>query len=371
MERKYVYGIIQADQRSAFETPGVGGSSAYTIAQDGLGCLLSDYRGREFAALSKEELVRCLLAHQAVVEKAMERHAVLPVKFGTILSDDDEVRAFISQGRRRLASSLTQIQDKVEMEVAATWDTATVLREVAEQDDIIHARAAIASTPSSGSFQDRVRLGQIVKEALEERRRSYRERILALLGPVALDLHPNILVSDQMVMNVAFLLLKDRQQEFDDRVKQLNDSFDDRIDFRIIGPLPPYSFATVEVTRVDPEKLEAARRLLRIDGPLSENRIRTAYRRLAADNHPDLSGDKGVIRLDLMNLREASEMLLCCCQEKVQTREPRRKHSSAIDSCAPALLVNVRRLAGEAMGSMSCKGTVGVTEWQASHDAVG
>ncbi len=358
MERKYVYGIVLADQCATFETAGLGGSPAYTIVQDDLACVLSDYRGREFSALSKEEMVRCLLAHQAVVEKAMERHTVLPVKFGTVFSGEDEVRAFMSQGRRRLVSSLTEIQDKVEMEVAATWDTSKVLRELADQEDIVRARTAITSTSSSATFQGKVRLGQIVKEALEERRRSYRQRMLALLGPVALDLHSNILVSDQMVMNVAFLLLKGRQTEFDDRVTRLNDSFDDQIDFRIIGPLPPYSFATVEVTRLDLDKIEAARRLLRIDDPLSENGVRRAYRRLAADNHPDMSVDKGAIKQDLTELREASETLLSYCQAKVEPHEPQRNHHTTVDSIAPALLVNVRRLAGEGLNP-SCKGMVG------------
>lgn len=358
MERKYVYGIVLADQCSTFETPGIGGSVAYTIVQDGVACVVSDYRGREFSALSKEELVRCLLVHQAVVEKAMERYAVLPVKFGTVLSGEDEVHAFISRGRRRLVSSLAQIQDKVEMEVAATWDTAKVLRELAGQDEIVRARTAVTSASPGGAFEDKVRLGQIVKEALEERRRVYRERMLALLAPVALDLHSNILVSDQMVMNVAFLLLKDRQGEFDDRVTRLNDSFEDRIDFRIIGPLPPYSFATVEVTRLDLWEIEAARRLLGIEEPLSENRVRMAYRRLAADNHPDLCVDKALVRQDLTQLREASEVLLSYCQAKIESHGPQRNHNNAVESIAPALLVNVRRLPGEGLNP-SCSPTAG------------
>ncbi|MDO8692412.1 MAG: GvpL/GvpF family gas vesicle protein, partial [Dehalococcoidia bacterium] len=123
MENKYVYGVVPAKQFSCPDIRGIDGSSVYVMVHDSLACLLSDYRGNEFSALSKEQLVRYLLAHQAVVEKAMEQNAVLPVKFGTVLSGEAEVRAFVSQGHPMLVDALGLLQGKIEMEVAATWDT--------------------------------------------------------------------------------------------------------------------------------------------------------------------------------------------------------------------------------------------------------
>ncbi|MDP2663685.1 MAG: GvpL/GvpF family gas vesicle protein [Dehalococcoidia bacterium] len=366
MEHKYVYGVVHAEQFACPEIPGMDGSSVYAMVQDGLACVLSDYRGNEFSALSKEQLVRYLLAHQAVVEKVMERHTILPVKFGTVLSGEAEVRAFVSQGRPRLVDAVVQLQDKIEMEVAATWDTSRVLREIADREDILRAREALMSKARDASLQDKVRLGQLVKEAMDERRRGYSERMLEFLGPLALDVHANALVSDQMVMNVAFLLHRDRMEAFDACVGKLNDLFDDQIDFRIIGPLPPYSFATVEVTRLGLEKIEAARRLLRLDEPLSETRVRRAYRRIAADNHPDVRVRDGAGSQAVLRLREASEILLSYCRQS-GVKEPLRNRINTVDSISLALLVNVRPLIGETMNSRRLSGLAGPAKWPGSY----
>lgn len=345
MDRKYVYGIMKAPETPISGIPGIGGGVAYSLAEDGIACVLSDYAGREVSTLPKEEMVRYLLTHQAVVERVMESHTVLPMKFGTVVSGEAEAHAFLLQGAQRFAAVLAQLHDTVEMEVAATWDTAGVLRELAGREDIARASATLESVAPGQVFQGKMRLGQIVNEAMDERRLAYRERMLALLGPVALDLHPNILVSDRMVMNVAFLVHRGQLGQFDGRIRRLNDMFDDQIDFRVIGPLPPYSFATAEVTRLDVEHIESARRALELDEPLSELSVRRAYRRLAAENHPDVN-KKGSSH-DLARLREASEMLLAYCRGQASHQAPGASPANSANCGAQALLINVKRLGGE------------------------
>ncbi|MFH1140571.1 MAG: GvpL/GvpF family gas vesicle protein, partial [Chloroflexota bacterium] len=239
MEGKYIYGIINSNDEATLAITGLGGSRpAHTIAHKDLACVVSDYSGREAGSMSREEVVRSLLAHQTVVEHVMREHTVLPLKFGTVLATPDEVRDFLSAAHQQFADALAGIEGKVEVEVAATWDTAQVLREISAEPEIVRAKGAIARRPGEETLEERIRLGQMAKAAMDRRRDSYRERMIDSLKPVAIDVQPNALVSDQMVMNVAFLVEKARQDEFDARVRQLNELFHEQIDFRIIGPLP-------------------------------------------------------------------------------------------------------------------------------------
>ncbi len=122
---KYIYGIIIGSGDIALGAKGVGGASlVYTIAHQDLGCVVSNYFGKEFSSMSKEELAPCRLAHQVVVEQVMRRHAVLPVKFGTVLATSDEVHELLSQGHSQFFFALVWIQDKVEVEVVATGELA-------------------------------------------------------------------------------------------------------------------------------------------------------------------------------------------------------------------------------------------------------
>jgi len=316
----------------------------YAITHQDLSCVLSDYGGDAFGALSKEELVRRLLAHQRVVERVMQDHTVLPVKFGTVLNSSQEVLGLLAQGHSGFVDTLAAIQDKVEIEVAATWDTSRVLQEISKEEEVVRAREAITHK-GQPTVEERVQLGQVVKACMDRRRDSYRERMIDFLKPLSVDLVPNALVSDQMVMNVAFLLEKTEQEEFDSHVRQLNSLFHDQIDFRIVGPLPLYTFATVEVTKPTPEKIEEARQLLHLGDVISEAEIRKAYRRLAAQEQRSLSPEDELAKDQsiIAKLRQASELLLRYCRARSEAQRGERRHALAkLDSCLFA--IDIKRL---------------------------
>ena len=130
---------------------------------------------------------------------------------------------------------------------------------------------------------------------------------------------------------MAFLVDKSRREEFDDCVKQLNDLFHNQINFRIIGPLPPYTFATVEVTRPSPEKIEEARQLFHLGKAFSEPQVRKAHRHLAAESHPDYraGGEPELAKAQFAKLHQASEMLIAYCRGQGESNGN--------------LLVNIRR----------------------------
>ena len=334
MDGKYIYGIIKTSDSAILGIIGLGGANqVYTVSYRGLGCVLSDYSGTEFSSMSKEELLRCLLEHQVVVEHVMREHAVLPAKFGTVLDTYDEVHDLLSQGYSQFADALSWIEDKVEVEVAATWDMDQVLREIGQEEAIVCTREAINSRPGQPLLEERIHIGQMVKAAMDRRRDIYRERMISFLKPVAVDVQPNTLVSDELVMNVAFLIEKATQDGFDSLVRQLNEVFHNRIDFRIIGTLPPYSFATVEVTRLSPERIEEARQLLGLGDVFSEPEVRRAYRRLAAETHPDRRPGEALVKAQFLKLRRASDLLIAYCRGQAES--------------GGSFLINIRRLRDE------------------------
>ena len=312
IEGRYIYGIIPGSNETSLDISGVDNSTpVYTIADQDLSCVLSDYSGEAFGALSREEVVRALLAHQRVVEQVMQDHTVLPVKFGTLVGNSQEVLDLLSQGHSGFVDTLAAIRNNVEIEVAATWDTSEALQEMSKEEDVVRARETITHK-GEPTVEDRVRLGQVVKACMDRRRDSYREGMIRFLKPLSVDVIPNALVSDRMVMNVAFLVNRARQQEFDERVNQLDDLFQNEITFRVIGPLPPYSFSTVEITRLTLEDVQEAQATLQLEHVTSEAGIRKAYRRLAAAKQRKLSpeGELSKGQFVTAKLKQAAELLL-------------------------------------------------------------
>ncbi|MBI2919104.1 MAG: GvpL/GvpF family gas vesicle protein [Chloroflexi bacterium] len=294
--------------------PPVVGNAVRLLTGNGLCCAVSDGDGADVASLPRENLVRRLLAHQSAIEQVTGNRSVLPVKFGTILASPLEAEDMLAQGRERLLSALAAVRDRVEIEVAATWDLQQALREVSQQPEVLQARESVAQQ-GQPTIEDKLRLGQVVKACLDRRRDSYRQRMVEHLEPLCLATAPHPLVSDQMVMNVAFLLDRSRQLEFDERVRELDRLFDNEIAFRIVGPLPPYSFSTVEIVHIAPEQIEAARSTLGLGETLSEAEVRRAYRQAAAACQRALDGGEDhAAKVRLAQVRQAQDLLVGCCR---------------------------------------------------------
>ncbi len=353
MARSYVYGIIPAGQSSAFGLSGLPPrpEEVRSVACRGLGCVVSNYSGEDFASLPKEILLRCLMAHQEVIERVMKECPILPVKFGTLVEGEVEVRRLIQQSHSRLSHALERLAGKVEMEVAATWDLKQVLEEIGQADEILRLKESIARRPAAEALEQQIQAGKIVKESLDRRREGHRQRLLESLEGAALDVQPNALVADEMVLNVAFLIERERQGEFDEQVRKLDEALNGEVSFRIVGPLPPYSFATVEVVRPSAEKLEEAQRLLGLGASVSREEVKRAFRRLAAQTHPDARRENGQGGEEFVRVREAYDLLTAYCrgQEDGDGEKTEERHVSlAPEDVSQALLVSIRRAAASA-----------------------
>ena len=304
MYGKYIYGIIIGSGDTVLGVRGlVGTSLVYAVAHEGLACVVSDYDGGNFKLMSKEELVRCLMTHQVVVGQVMKKHQVLPLKFGTVLADSDEVHQLLAQGLPQFFLTLLWIQDKVEVEVVSAWAGGQVIEGNGADPEMLPAEELLPS--------ERV-------EVSTQRRQSYLERMIGFLKPVSVDFQPHPTGSGRMAVSVSFLVEEANLEAFHERIKHLNALFYNQIDFQVIGPLPPYSFATVEVNRYSPEAIDEAKRLLNLSEVAGEVEVREAYRHLALESNSGRKlGDK-LAEARLMSLHRASDLLVAYCRGQAE-----------------------------------------------------
>lgn len=347
MSEIYLYGIVEGDAVPHFIASEIAGAGpVYTVACDGISCVVSDYEGEPLSGMTKESLIQTLLAHQLVVEQVMPGRTVLPTKFGTVLAGPDEVMALLCQGHGDFLQALEANRGRVEMEVAATWDTGRVLMEIGGEEEVVQARGAF-SLKGQPTVAERIALGQIVKSQVDLRREHFRKRIMGHLKRLAVDAVPNALVSDELVVNVAFLVNQDQRLEFDKGIQQLDELYQGEINFRVIGPLPPYSFSTIEVSPINPAQLAKARHILQLEDALSVGAVRRGYRRLAAREQRGIAAGDQLAVDRFFKLRKASDLLLGALGSgPAATPIPG----------GPRFLINIKRPAGEAFSSAPLPG---------------
>lgn len=251
---KYLYCIIRCGEERAFgDAAPIGGDSGsvYALPHQGLAVVVSD------AGTDQYDISRAnMLAHQRVQERVMQELTVLPVRFGTVangVSPVDDVRRLLEKRQQEFERLLSEMEGKVELGLRALWrDEKAVFEEIVAQDNKIRGlRDSLMGKPPQATHFERIRLGEMVKEALERRRTAEAAVLLGPLRQIACGTVENPAMGDRMVVNAAFLVEKQREEEFDQAVELLDREHSQRVIFKYVGPVPPYNFVNIVVNWLD------------------------------------------------------------------------------------------------------------------------
>jgi hypothetical protein len=286
---KYVYGIVPSRQVAAapLELKGLHGQPLQVVVCNGISAIVSEAVPYDYAGLPKQQLVKVLAQHQQATEQIMQQTAtLLPVKFGTMLRSAD-VEKLLMQSKVDLEQALEHVDEQVELEVLVMWDPQLVFAKFAQHPQIAELRALAEGRSPEEVQQLQMAVGVLVKQLLDAQREFYTGKTRAALSDLATDVESNAIMNDQVVANLAFLLPKSRQAEFDLRVEALDAELGGELLFKVVGPLPPYSFSTVEIEHILPDDVVWASSQLGITDMASGDDIRSAYLRQARLHHPD------------------------------------------------------------------------------------
>jgi hypothetical protein len=345
MPPTYVYAIIPTGNQVIFdEVAGVDDEhdEVYTVPHRDLAVVVSASPLADYRGLKRDQAARYLVAHQRVIEEVMQAFPILPAKFGTVLPDEDSVHRLLAQGETLFRTTLEKFAGLVQMEVVVLWDLQKVFQEIGQEAHIAQLKAQVEGRPPEETLIERVAIGQMVQASLEQRRSSLHDYLIYSLGKVALDLVVNPPMDDSMVANVALLIDEAGQEALDRQLELLDEEFEGQLTFRCVGPLPPYSFATVEVEVPSFEAIDEARHHLGLGETATPGEIRRAYHLLAAQLHPDHNPDDPGAEARMTELTQAYE-LLTAYAENVQRSRGEHLCTFSQEAVERTLLIAVRR----------------------------
>src|SRR5436305_1393833 len=164
---KYVYGVVRASPKARVRAKGMYGKPIRVVASEGLGALTSDAPEGRLEAGRDE-----LLTHSRVLERALERGTVLPMRFGVVMPSEAAVRdELLTAHREQLEAQLDEMTGRVEVNVKGLYDEQLVLSElVAENPEIAELQASLRGQSEDATYFERIRLGELIAAALEVRR---------------------------------------------------------------------------------------------------------------------------------------------------------------------------------------------------------
>ena len=253
-EGKYIYCIIGTKQERNFGPIDIGGrdDEVLTIGYDDLSMIVSSCPMTKFI-VSRENM----LAHMRVIEKVMnEFDSVLPVRFGTVAFNADEIRNLLDRRLREFRSLLRNMDHKVELGVKGSWKNMKVIfKEIVEENrKIKKVKEKIQNEVGKKNIPAKTEVGKMVEEALKKKKEREAEKIVDALRRTAFEYKLNKIIGDEMFMNAAFLIDKGWEKEFDNIIEDLSERYRDRVKFVYVGPVPVYSFVNIVIYPEEWEK---------------------------------------------------------------------------------------------------------------------
>jgi len=248
---RYLYAVIPGseatseqmgrDAGGSYGPIGIDGRDVYTILNGSVAAVVSD--------VPKESIRpdrRRLAAHHEVLKLLMARCTTLPISFGTIADNSEAVCELLSSGRDALVEQLQRVESKVEMGLRLSWDVPNIFQYiVSTHAELRTLRDEMFRGGREPSRDDKIELGRLFDRIVNEDRVVHTETVVNIVQPRCFELRENRLRNECEVMNLACLVGRCAQKDFEEGVFEAAKLFDDNFSFDFNGPWPPYNFVDV------------------------------------------------------------------------------------------------------------------------------
>jgi hypothetical protein len=237
----YVYGIMPGDIEIEPGAAGVGDppGEVRAVRYHDLAALVSDVDLDRPLGRAED-----LFTHEELLDSSAADIPVLPLRFGAVLASDDAVAdELLGPHYDEFTAALQQLEGHAEYVVRGRYVERAVIEEVlAENPEAAQLGDQIRGTDPDATRDQRMRLGEIVADAIEARRQADTRALGdAASGQVAASVvRPPTHELDAVY--AAFLVETGKAEALRETVERLAEGWGDRIDLKLVGPLAAYDF---------------------------------------------------------------------------------------------------------------------------------
>ncbi len=244
--KQYIYAIVDTENEKKLSMPGIGdvNDEVSIICFDAMGAVVSPTLTKEFPVNRKNTLT-----HQKIMEEMFKEHTVLPVKFGTIGDDIQTIREKVLKAEQvKIKKHLAFLKDKSELGLKAFWThPETVFNRILDENPQIKRLRDRLNAHNGGLQKDQIRLGDMVEKALKNKKEELEKTIFKFLKGLWVEHKQSKILSDSMVVNSVFLVLKEVEKQFDQAVEKIDEYFEGQLKMKYVGPAPPSNFVELTV----------------------------------------------------------------------------------------------------------------------------
>ena len=285
----YIYGIVpnfhSPEMFRSLEKSGI-----YAIGFQDVTAIVSDTDDESIADMDRESLGQLLVHHQKTIEDLIGKgfNMLIPMRLGTTVYSRKDVVKVLEVGYDLIIETLKKVETVVEIDLAVTWaDLGGVFKKISAYPDVVALKAEVENNSETVLQLDQVKIGMLVQEKLKDENTKTELSILDFLLSCTIDIKTHEVMNDEMITNSAFLLKMNKINVFYEAIDELDKVHEGLLNFKIVGPLPCYSFFTLEVDELNLETILSAKKELGLKETVSESVIKKAYLKKSKLFHPD------------------------------------------------------------------------------------
>jgi hypothetical protein len=127
--------------------------------------------------------------------------------------------------------------------VKGQYVESAILNEILSEDsEAARLREQISGQDADATREERIRLGEIISNAVAAKREQDTQELLSAMEEHAVASVVRDPTDELEAVNIAFLVEEDKAEDLDQEIEDLGADWDGRVELRVLGPMAPYDF---------------------------------------------------------------------------------------------------------------------------------
>lgn len=242
---RYVYAFVRDSAVDAIlekNLTGINDCPLSSETQGGIAAIVS-----EIAPEKIRPRRQLLAAHQNIVTTISSGWDMLPVSFGLIADDTEDLQQILAANAEVLSTQLDRVGGQVEMNLVISWNTENVFQYFVEkQPQLLSARDAIAA--GTASRDDMIEIGRLFEQLLAAEREQHGATVLEIIAPVCKETELQDPRSEKELVRLNCLISREGEEQFTQAIHKAAEAYNEDYAFNFSGPWPPYSFVNLSLS---------------------------------------------------------------------------------------------------------------------------
>jgi hypothetical protein len=239
----YVFGVIQEQNKQNFGKVTMNGqeNDVYTLHYQTAAIVVTQVNSEILPDRHN------LFAHQQTITEVMKRYSVIPMSFGNVFSSENDILLIMKHVYKEFKKIFKDIENKIEVGLKVIAKPEWIQEEMRKNTVLQEWKTAKKDADDPATFYDQIQLGEHAQNFVLGLQNQVEDDIYQSLLELSEAGKQNNTIPGKVLLNAAFLVDRDQETAFDERVNELYEKWKNRAAFNYTGPWPPYNFVNIRL----------------------------------------------------------------------------------------------------------------------------